>query len=403
MDFDATNTAELTSLMSDGVRISMGATDAAASRTTPDATSLRIRVAAEPRAPDEAAWRLLTQCGDPEQAFLTRSWFSSWEAAYLPLDRWRGPVTWLVARSDDKRCWGVIPIARQAFPGVEFASLAGYYFPFRGLPLPSDESRLLDVCDAVVAYLHDTRRFSPWRIGPIVRNHPTVVALTQAFRRLGWTVLERPAGETHAVALEDDFDAYLRRVGASLIKKTAYFERRLRKQGDVSIARLEFSRETTAVQLDELADLERRSWVATDRDGVVKFADRRSRTFWEALLADPALNALVSIWAVRCNDRIVSYSLNVDSGLTRYTLANGYDEAFSIHSPGTILAYHVFKDATERGLRKLEWGQGDSGYKRRWGAVPNLPLSDLIIVAPGAIRRVALRFFAPRMGFAEMV
>ena len=80
--------------------------------------------------------------------------------------------------------------------------------------------------------------------------------------------------------------------------------------------------------------------------------------------------------------RPISYSLNLDAGSTRYIVANGYDEAFSTHSPGMLLAYHVLRDAAQKGRTIVEWGQGDSGYKSRWCANENLRLVDLLMLPP---------------------
>jgi hypothetical protein len=76
-----------------------------------------------------------------------------------------------------------------------------------------------------------------------------------------------------------------------------------------------------------------------------------------------------------------------DVGTTRYGLCSGFDPAFAQASPGRLLHYRNTEAAIARGIRLINWGCGDSGYKRQLGAVEGPRLLDCLLVRdlPGLV------------------
>jgi hypothetical protein len=297
------------------------------------------------------------------------------------MDRWREPISWLVARDTQGQTLASIALGRQHWPGLSVHSLGGYYWPFRVLPITNDPDRLNDTCEAIAAFVCSSRAFGALRLGPVPRNDPVVDNFLLAFSERGWRVLEKRIGETLAVRMPPNSEAFRRELGTHLLKKVAYFERRLQKLGTVEI------RQTAPgapaqwrAQLLDLELLEGNSWVAKQEDGTTKFVGERHRRFWEEVALDRAISDALRVWVMYFRGIPVSYSLTIDSGDTRYILANGYDDAYKDHSTGTVLAYYVLSDAAERGVSTVEWGVGDSGYKTRWHATPHFELLDRILV-----------------------
>ncbi len=66
-----------------------------------------------------------------------------------------------------------------------------------------------------------------------------------------------------------------------------------------------------------------------------------------------------------------------------YAIANSYDLPVAKHSPGKLLQYRNLLRARERGVRLVDWGAGDSGYKQTMGATPGPAIRDWIFVRPG--------------------
>ena len=90
----------------------------------------------------------------------------------------------------------------------------------------------------------------------------------------------------------------------------------------------------------------------------------------------------------------ISFSLTMSSGNVRFFLANNYDQSFKKHCTGSILYYHVMKDAMSGGLTCFEFGTGGLYYKGRWGAEYMDDTRIYAIVPPGLrgkILRLALR------------
>ena len=69
--------------------------------------------------------------------------------------------------------------------------------------------------------------------------------------------------------------------------------------------------------------------------------------------------------------------------MRKYAIANSYDPALAKHSPGKLLYYRNLVRARERGIRTVDWGAGDSGYKQTIGAVQGPALRDWLLVRPG--------------------
>ena len=91
------------------------------------------------------------------------------------------------------------------------------------------------------------------------------------------------------------------------------------------------------------------------------------------------------MWVLYFNNEPVSHCFGLDAGDHRYIIANSYAERAAKHSTGTILVRYMIQDAIDRGLTTINYGQGDSGYKTRWGAKPARQLVDWLALRPGTV------------------
>jgi hypothetical protein len=330
---------------------------------------------------------------------MTRSWYTAWASSYLPMDRWIGPMSWLVARGGAGDILAIIPLACQRWPGFTVTSLAGYYWPFRAIPIVPDQEGLRDTCSAIAAFVSSRREFRTLRLGPVPRTDPAVRGLVNAFDERGWVAIEKSIDDTYAILMPPDFKSYERELGSHLLKKVAYFERRLRKTGDVEIRAGGAASATEWLGLlDDLSSVEGKSWVK-EKEGTLKFVGERNRRFWQEAISSEAVARALRVWLLYVEGKPVSYSLNIDSGSTRYILANGYDAAFKEHSTGSILAYHLLRDASQRGMSTVEWGLGDSGYKTRWLARPHFELVDVMLIPGTMLGRLQAALLTKKGGY----
>jgi CelD/BcsL family acetyltransferase involved in cellulose biosynthesis len=105
------------------------------------------------------------------------------------------------------------------------------------------------------------------------------------------------------------------------------------------------------------------------------------------MAADPRVADHLSACLLLVGGRPIAFSFDLDVGTTRYGLCSGFDPAFAQASPGRLLHYRNTEAAIARGIRLINWGCGDSGYKRQLGAVEGPRLLDCLLVRdlPGLV------------------
>ncbi len=315
------------------------------------------------RALDEAA-----ESADPRHAFLRAAWFRAGAG---------DAATTLVAYRSDGRVIAALPTAPSGPRLLGLRSVTGSYWPFRSFPVAADAS------DAeIAAFL-----FAPaslrtlgraWRMGPVMADDPTLARLGRAARRAGWSMLQGPAGTAFSLDMsgEEEEGSWPR---PSTLKNIAKQEKRLGKLGALGWRHVAGDGWTPAA-FDDLAAIERNSWVATRPGSDPKFLDERRREGWEAALADPKIAELVTAGILTIEGEPVSFSFGIDAGPVRYSIATSYDERFARHSPGYVTGYRTYIDAVERGVRVLNLGSGDGGAKSSMGATPGPELVECLFV-----------------------
>lgn len=306
---------------------------------------------------------------------------TAWEQAYLPGNGWRGPLA--VVRAPGAE----IAFARKRAGKLDLWALGGYYWPWRGVAVEpgAGEQALAGLADEL------TRRpCGPvLRMGPLIDGDTDTQRFVGLLRARGWRGLKQESGQVFELALPVSPEALQAQVSGSLWKNIAYLRRRLEKQGAVRAERHRLGAEQAAALLQRAALVEQASWVA-QQGGEVKLVGAQNQAYWSRL-AQQGGGPEVVLWLLSCGERDIAYSLHLEHGQTMCIVANGYDEAWKASSPGSLLSLDIFQDAIGRGMRLVDWGQGDSGYKQRWGAQPGARMMDLILFRPGLVGAVGYR------------
>ena len=304
--------------------------------------------------------------------FLTPSWFAAGGDKRLRT---------LVVRTADSKCVAAVPMASKGPVGT----VPGSYWPFRSFPVVEGATCMNMRSGAA-------RRALGWafRLGPICEDDPALLFLRDGLDGSGYRLLEREAGRCFV----HDVDALLSEgpwPHPSAIQRNARRERLLAKCGPV---RWEFVRGTgwSHGVFDRLAAVEKASWLGEAGD--YKFSNTIERRRWEKLARDPEFADYMSACLLMVGERPIAFSFDLDVGPTRWGIASGYDRAFHQQSPGRLLHYRNTEEAIRRGIRLINWGSGDSGYKRQLGAVPGPRLLDCLFVRdlPG-VERLARRMW----------
>lgn len=342
---------------------------------------------------DRRDWHGLMPMTDAANGFMSPRWFDAWAASHLPRNGLRGPVRHGSIRDGNGRVLGFLPLVRRRLFGLEMGSLAGYYWPYRGVPMnaavgPGAGGLLLRAAGA------DRTRMLALRLGPVRASDAGVGRVVAAFAEAGWRLGSRSLGCNYELRLPAKIDAFLD--GArDAVRRAQYYERRMRRAAPVEIHHHRGSGEDWPAVFDMLAAVERRAWVARD-GGDTKFCDARSRKFWALLLDDETFRPLLSVWLMKFGSVPVSFFFTLDLGTRKVIIANSYHEGVRDHRTGSILAHHLLRQAVEDGIDVVDWGLGDSGYKAHWGAAPAEDLMDHVLLRP----LPGLAWLMKRQGFA---
>lgn len=324
------------------------------------------------------------------RAFLRRAWLAAGGSG--------GAVT-LIGQRADGSVFAALPTLPVGPPVAMFRTIPGSYWPFRGAPLASDasEAELAGLLGGAAARSALGRA---WRLGPIYRSDPAVKLLVKAARHAGWTVLKRSLGTTFEldVAAAQEAGGLLR---PAKLKRVRAAEAKLAATGTVSYRTI-CGEDWTSGVLDALGRIEAHSWVGTATDGSgAKFLSAAQRLAWRDVLADPVLAQMLSALLLEVDGTPIAFSFDLTVGRHQYGIASSYDAAFARFAPGKLVTYRQLADALAAGVERIDWGAGDSGYKRELGATAGPEIVDCLFVRGRALAALLRRSWRDGTGDAS--
>jgi CelD/BcsL family acetyltransferase involved in cellulose biosynthesis len=276
-----------------------------------------------------------------------------------------------------------MPLVRFGPRLAGLAAVPGCYWPMRSAPIAvhaddGDLDRLL---------IGMARAARGVRIGPVLDDDPLVTRLIPRARAAGWAVISRTSGDSWRLPVP----AHGAWPPASTAKKNRWFEKKLVEHGALDVG-FTHAGGWRAGMFDRLAEIEAASWVGTDTDHAdAKFVAPDHAAFWRATTADPVLATMIHAAILTLGERDAAFTFGIDCGGRRHIIANGFVPAFAAHSPGRVLAWRDLAQARERGIAEIDWGAGDSGYKRQFGAQRGPAYRDWLLIRPG-VAAAAARF-----------
>ncbi|WP_052215509.1 GNAT family N-acetyltransferase [Sphingomonas sp. ERG5] len=314
---------------------------------------------------------LVADAAPETHRFLRYQWFAAALLAY-------GGAARTIVIEQDGNPVAALPMVRFGPGPARLAAVPGCYWPFRSFPA----SRTADATafNALVDRLGD--EVNALRIGPIYDGDPSLEPLLAAARAKGWAVLDRFVADSYRLDM-----AAAQAEGTwprnSTLRKNRFHEKHLGDHGALDWRFLSGA-DWAAGGFDALASVEEKSWIAARTDGSdAKFTGTGHGAFWRAAAADPALAAMMWAALLTVDGAPAAFSFDVNAGALKYAIANSYDPAFGKHSPGKLLYYRNLVRALEDGIAVVDWGAGDSGYKRVIGAAQGPAIRDWLLVRPG--------------------
>lgn len=303
--------------------------------------------------------------------FLTYGWFAAAVSAY------GGHPRTIVVEQDDTAVLA-LPLVALGPRVARLAAVPGSYWPFRSVGIA--EQAMPGVAQAALDVL--AGHVNGLRLGPIYDGDPAGEALLGAARASGWAVLDRFVAQSWLLDM-----AALRANGAawprgSTLRKNRFHEKHLGEHGALDW-RFVTGTDWPAA-FDDLAAVEEASWIAARTDGSdAKFTATGHGAFWRAAAADPVVAGMLRAAVLHIGGKPAAFSFDMDAGDLKYAVANSYDPAFAKHSPGKLLQYRNLVDGLDRGVTRVDWGAGDSGYKQTIGAEAGPAIRDWLLLRPG--------------------
>ncbi len=318
-----------------------------------------------------AAIDTVAEHGPQSHRFLRFGWYAAALAAY------GGQARTLVVAEDDVPVLTLpfVPVGPRA---LKIATIPGCYWPFRsfGLALGTSDAALKTALATLAVHV------GALRIGPVYDSDTATTALITVARAQGWVAIDRPIGQSWSLDLPAivDGEPWPRN---STLRKNRYHEKHLAEHGVPEWRTL--SGADWPAAFADLGAVEQASWIAqaTDRSDM-KFTPEGHLAFWQAAIADPVLAKMFRAALLSIDGIPAAFSFDIDTGDLLYAVANSYDPRLARHSPGKLLHWRNLVAARVRGTRRVDWGAGDSGYKRVIGAQADSPIRDWILLRPGA-------------------
>jgi CelD/BcsL family acetyltransferase involved in cellulose biosynthesis len=335
-----------------------------------------------------ADWAALAAGIGDEQRFLNRNWYDAWSEAYLPKRGMRGPVRYLVTRDARGTVLGALPYVVVRMAGLRILSLAGFYYPLRGIPMHAAHRD--EVGRSMAATLASSRGAAALRLGPVAGDDAAARALVEALRAYGWSLEDIDHGAQQIVPLPPTFDEFSGQLGRNLRRNLRKGVNRMRRDGEVELRAFRGLRASEWDRVvEDVARVEAHSWLATDRSGSPRFEGERNQRFWKRLLKDPEAGRSAGAWLLYFNGEAVAFTFAIDSGPCRYNFAGQHAEAVDRYDTGWIVDRDLFEDAIDgHGMTSVNLGDGWAHYKRRWGAVSGAHLRDYFVFPPGGKGRL---------------
>ena len=264
-----------------------------------------------------------------------------------------------------------------------------------------------------LAYETDSERVG-WPLGRMVADVQGIVAepgfecdLRRVVRALGICTLRfdhvlrdqtlfapfhRSLHQSPVVDLSHGHEAYVNDVRSRsnrVITDIARRSRNLaRKHGDVVVQWHSTRPEDLTTLIDWKSEQYRRT------QGVDLFAYRWATSLLGDLTGETASECRGLVVTLRAGDQLIAADYGLAGGGTLAWWFPVYDPAFGRYSPGLILLLALAAQAAEHGVRFIDLGRGESGYKLRV-ANSSYTVAEGRVPAIGAAFRTAIRLRHP--------
>lgn len=314
--------------------------------------------------------------------FLNLDWYAAWEECYLPIDNPGTPVQCIALSDTEDRTIGVCPFFIKSYFGLRLLSVAGYYYPFRSFIVAKNS--VAKCTKGLVEAIHKKSMASIVRFGPAEEDNPVTRNLFSTFMAQGWKCYQQDRGEQYFINLPQEFAQYKNTLSKKMLGNLRRDTNKLAKIGSIEYKKFNNLQNNEWVSvIDDCSAIEGNSWLDKSSQGKMRIYGKEA--FWKRLLENRSTSKNISIWVMYLDNKPISYNVAIDADGYRYGVSSQYDASYRKYSVGLAMHFHVIEDAINAGIKIFNMGDGDSGYKQRWGATAGTRLVDYIYFKPNVL------------------
>ncbi len=315
------------------------------------------------------AWNDLAARSARPSLYLTHEWMTDWWRSGGAIGR---ELFVLLARRKGEIA-GIAPLVRirRGVPGfgttrLELMTMATYAYSPRNLSASleciaagGDTAPIRAIADFLAGHGDE---WDYIRIHPLPEGSETLAEFTRWAKSRGYPFNARPVLANAVIDLPGDWEAYLRTLSPGFRKKLRRYANNIDRAGGFSVC------EVTAVDdlealLDQMADIESRSWKQTGGVGLGRPEVRRA---YESQMRIALGIGGLSLWFLERGGKKIAFDLGIRYLDSVESLRGSYDRAFEEFSPGNHLIACELRAFAGRGVRRVNFLWGDLTYKLRW-------------------------------------
>ncbi|HRW30681.1 MAG TPA: GNAT family N-acetyltransferase, partial [Emcibacteraceae bacterium] len=325
----------------------------------------------------EKFWKCIEADGAPAIKFLRENWFYAWLNLVQSSNSWTREIEYIYVGETDSGC-AIIPYAFQKVGPLKFASLPGAYFPHRGIVNTGPDATLIK---KTVEKLSKISGIYGFRMGPVESNDRFISDLTEQLKQNGWKIITMTIGANYGMVPPASVEEYLSGFSANRRQKMRAHARKMDALGKVELKHFNDVDASTWEQIfKDIETVESNAWVS--KSGEPRFVGQEKQTYWNELVKDDFYKKALSVWILYLDDKPVSKKVALDAGGIRYYLTSSYDEKVARFNTGVRMEVEFVSDAIVKGIKYINNGLGDSGYKAQWGSEYYNDLIDIIAFPP---------------------
>lgn len=164
------------------------------------------------------------------------------------------------------------------------------------------------------------------------------------------------------IPMAGDWDGYWSSLSYQFRKSRRGIVNRLGRAGGAEVVCLGGERAGEA--LDLYRAVAAKGW--KQKDGLSLDARPETARFFRCLTETAGRRGWLMVWGLLLQGVPVAAEYDLACAGRVYALRADFDEAYSSHSPGAYLEYHLIKHLFENGYREYCAGPGRDSYKTRW-------------------------------------